>query len=56
MFYLFNLNVIFSRQPFKRIFLTFQHSTDYNKNSLKILNLKWRFFERRDMEKIFNKG
>ena len=34
------LNVIFSRQPFGHIFLTFRPSTDYNKNSLKILNLK----------------
>ena len=38
------LNVIFSRQPFEYIFLTFRPSIDYNKNSLKILNLKWRFF------------
>ena len=31
------LNVIFSKQPFKHIFLTFRPSTDYNKNYLKFL-------------------
>ena len=34
------LNIIFVKQPFEHIFLTFRAGTDYNKNSLKILNLK----------------
>ena len=34
------LNVIFSKQPFEHIFLTFRPSIDYSRNSLKILNLK----------------
>ena len=34
------LNIIFEKQPFERIFLTFRAAVDYNKNSLRILNLK----------------
>ena len=48
------LNIIFEKQPFEHIFLTFRAGIDYKKNSLKILNLKWRvflFFKRRNMEK-----
>ena len=34
------LNIIFEKQPFEHIFLTFRADIDYNKNYLKILNLK----------------
>ena len=34
------LNIIFVKQPFEHIFLTFRAGIDYNKNSLKILDLK----------------
>ena len=34
------LNIIFVKQLFEHIFLTFRDGIDYNKNSLKILNLK----------------
>ena len=34
------LNIIFVKQPFEHIFLTFRAGIDYNKNYLKILNLK----------------
>ena len=34
------LNIIFVKQPFEHIFLTLRAGIAYNKNSLKILNLK----------------
>ena len=34
------LNIISVKQPFEDTFLTFAACIDYNKNSLKILNLK----------------
>ena len=38
------LNIIFVKQPFEHILLTFRAGIEYNKNSLNILNLKGRFF------------
>ena len=38
------LNIIFEKQPFEHIFLTFRAGINYSKNSLNILNLKGKFF------------
>ena len=38
------LNIIFVKQPSEYIFRTFRAGIDYNKNSLKILNLNSMFF------------
>ena len=38
------LNVVMSSQSFEHIFFTFRTGIDYNKNSLRILNLKRKFF------------
>ena len=39
------LNIIFVKKLFEYIFLTFRAGIDYNKNSLKILNLNSMFFD-----------